>query len=86
MDAGIEVSTAIFNDGETEIGVSSLEQGGKDDAAGSDSKRTSVSMSLARRIMLRSVPVKALMRCLVITELPLFRRDDRWNRPERFLK
>lgn len=72
MNLEIEVSAAVLNDSETKIGVRGLKQSGEDNAAGGDSVKNQCVNLISAKDHGEVVPVKALMRCLVMTISPSF--------------
>ena len=86
MDLGIEVSAAIFNDSKTKIGVSSFEQRGENDAAGGDSIEKQRVDVIGAKDHGKIGAGKGADAMLGNNNFTLFRGDNRWDRPEWFLK
>jgi len=67
METGVEVGAAIFDNREAEMASAASTNVERTTPLVAMPSRTSVSISLARRIMARSVPAHALTRCFGTT-------------------
>ena len=70
METGVEISATIFYNREAKIAIGGFDQRQRTTPLVAIPNSTSVSISLAPRIMARSVPANALTRCLVTTISP----------------
>ena len=86
MDLRIEVSAAILDDNEAKIGVSSFEQGGKNDTAGCDSVENQRVDVIGAKDHSEIGASKGTDAMLGNYNFALSRGDERWDRSERFLK
>jgi hypothetical protein len=86
MDLRVQVSTAIFNDSETKIGVGCFEQGGEYDAAGGDSVKHERVDLIGAKDHGEIGAGKGTDPMFGDNNFALLRANDRWDRAERLLK
>ena len=86
MELGIQISTTILNNRDTEIGVNSFEQSGQDDAAGSNAKQNQRVNVIGAKDHIEIRTGKGADAMLGDDYVTLFRSDDRRNRSERLPK
>ncbi len=86
MELRIEVGTAVFDDHETKIGVSSFEQSGEDHPACRDSVKNQRIYIVGAEDHGEIGAGKGTDPVLGDNDFTIFGGDDRWDFTERFLK